>query len=252
MSNRPLEPRSFDLKKAQNIAGLSLENKSEEDLHTLFQQIMKKGLHGLCFSIYEEGQEPGHIISKEQVRRRLEVIRPYTTWVRSFSCIEGNEWIPIVAKELGMKTLVGAWLGDDEELNQKELAALIDLSKQGVVDIAAVGNEVLYRDDLNEQELLAYSIYTDNQVLPPSVRVVNEEFNGLTAHWAELIVGVKTEVLNNLYISVNVQLKRKLSEDRPENFNNLYIPGFNSTNDFSEFGAGYGYSVSYLIPLFQK
>jgi hypothetical protein len=103
-----------------------------------------------------------------------------------------------------------------------------------------------------KQELLAYSIYTNNQVLPPSVRVVNEEYRGLTAHWAELIVGIKTEVLNNLYISVNVQLKRKLSEDNPDNFDNLYIPGFNTTNDFSEFGAGYGYSISYLIPLFQK
>jgi hypothetical protein len=103
-----------------------------------------------------------------------------------------------------------------------------------------------------KQELLAYSIYTNNQVLPPSVRVVNEEYRGLTAHWAELIVGIKTEVLNNLYISVNVQLKRKLSEDNPDNFDNLYIPGFNTTNDFSEFGAGYGYSISYLIPLFQN
>ncbi|MFC7357373.1 DUF6048 family protein [Jejudonia soesokkakensis] len=103
-----------------------------------------------------------------------------------------------------------------------------------------------------KQELVAYTIYTDNQVLPPSVRVVNTEFNGLTAHWAELIVGIKTEVVNNLYLSVNVQLKRKISEDKPENFDNLYIPGFNATNDFSEFGAGYGYSISYLIPLFQK
>jgi exo-beta-1,3-glucanase (GH17 family) len=164
MSNRPLEPRLFDLNKAQ-ITGLSLENKSEKDLHELFHEVMKKGLHGLCFSIYEEGQEPGHVISKEQVRRRLEVIQPYTSWVRSFSCIEGNEWIPILAKEMGMKTLVGAWLGDSDELNQKEIASLISLSKQGVVDIAAVGNEVLYRNDLSEQELLVF-MYQFKKAMP--------------------------------------------------------------------------------------
>jgi glucan 1,3-beta-glucosidase len=155
MSNRLLEQKSFDLEKAQSL-NLSFEDKSEEDLHQLFQQIMKKGVHGLCFSIYENGQAPGDIISEEQVRRRLEIIKPYTSWVRSFSCIEGNEWIPIVAKEMGMKTLVGAWLGSDEELNLREIESLINLANQGVVDIAAVGNEVLYRNDLNEQQLLDY------------------------------------------------------------------------------------------------
>ena len=103
-----------------------------------------------------------------------------------------------------------------------------------------------------KQELLAYSIYTNNTIFPPSVRIEPREFNGLTAHWVELVLGVKTEVLNNLYLSINVQLKRKLSESELDNFDNIFIPGFNSTNDFSEFGAGYGYSISYLIPLFQK
>jgi len=103
-----------------------------------------------------------------------------------------------------------------------------------------------------KQELLAYSIYTSNQVFQPSVRIEPQEFTGLTAHWAELILGVKTEVLNNLYLSINVQLRRKISESQLDGFDNIYIPGFQKTNDFSEFGAGYGYSISYLIPLFQK
>ena len=102
------------------------------------------------------------------------------------------------------------------------------------------------------QELLAYNIYVTNQSFPPGTRVEAQKFDGLTAHWAELIVGVKTEVLNNLYISINLQLKRMVSEDKPTNFDNLYVPGFNNTNDFSEFGVGYGYTVSYLIPIFKK
>lgn len=55
-----------------------------------------------------------------------------------------------------MKTLVGAWLGDDAEKNEKEIEALIQLAKEGFVDIAAVGNEVMYRKDLTEEELLAF------------------------------------------------------------------------------------------------
>ena len=60
-----------------------------------------------------------------------------------------------IAKEMGMKTLVGAWLGDDPEINEKEVETLIQLAKEGYVDIAAVGNEVMYRGDLTEEELLA-------------------------------------------------------------------------------------------------
>jgi hypothetical protein len=102
------------------------------------------------------------------------------------------------------------------------------------------------------QEILSYQIYNTDQTFPPTTVTEPIKFSGLTAHWAELIFGIKTEVLPNLYLSINLQLKRKISEDRPENFNNLFIPGFNQTNDFSEFGAGYGYSISYLIPIFKK
>lgn len=129
---------------------------SEEALQQLFAEIMQNGVHGFCFSLYEEGQKPGEIITEAQVKRRLSILRPHTKWVRSFSCIEGNEWVPILAKQMNMKTLVGAWLGKDEEKNRIEIQALINLAKNGYVDVAAVGNEVLYRKDLTEEQLLQY------------------------------------------------------------------------------------------------
>ena len=128
----------------------------EDDLRKLYRDILDRGVHGLCFSLYEEGQKPGDIIPEEQIRRRLEILKPHCSWIRSFSCIEGNELIPQIAKEFGMKTLVGAWLGSDAEKNRIELDALIKLAKEGFVDVAAVGNEVLYRKDLGEEELLEY------------------------------------------------------------------------------------------------
>lgn len=137
-------------------AGNYIEGKSEAELDDLFSKILKQGVHGFCFSLYEEGQKPGDIISEAQVRRRMEILKPHMKWVRSFSCTDGNELIPKVAKELGIKTLVGAWLGDDPEINEREVSGLIELAKQGLVDIAAVGNEVMYRKDLTEEELLAF------------------------------------------------------------------------------------------------
>ena len=102
------------------------------------------------------------------------------------------------------------------------------------------------------QELTSFSISTTNTIFPTEVINTSINFDGLTASWIELIFGVKTEVLNNLFLSINLQLKRTVSESSLDNFDNLIIPGFNRTNDFSEFGVGYGYTISYLIPLFRK
>jgi glucan 1,3-beta-glucosidase len=146
-----------DLQKNRFIPiGIDLNNKSLEDLKALVREILENGVHGFCFSLYEDGQQPGDIISREQVVRRMKILQPHTQWVRSFSCTEGNEHIPHVAKELGVKTLVGAWLGDDPEVNEREIEGLIQLAKDGYVDIAAVGNEVLYRNDLSVDELLGF------------------------------------------------------------------------------------------------
>lgn len=125
-------------------------------LAELWRETLENGMHGICFSLYEDGQKPGDIITAEQVNRRIQILKPYSKWVRSFSCIEGNEHIPRIAKENGMQTLVGAWLGNDLELNEKEIESLITLAKEGCVDIAAVGNEVMYRGDLTEDQLLEY------------------------------------------------------------------------------------------------
>lgn len=136
-----------------------------KSLTSLWKETLNKGMHGICFSLYEDGQKPGDIITAAQVNRRIQILKPCTKWIRSFSCIEGNEHIARIAHQNGMKTLVGAWLGSDLELNEKEIEGLITLAKEGCVDIAAVGNEVLYRGDLNEEQLLAY-LYRVKEALP--------------------------------------------------------------------------------------
>jgi exo-beta-1,3-glucanase (GH17 family) len=147
---------SIDYNNSDFTNGFNFAEHSEAEIKSQFHEVLENGMHGICFSLYEDGQKPGDIISEEQVRRRMEIIAPYTKWIRSFSCTEGNEFIPIIAREFGIKTLVGAWLGNDPEVNEKEIKGLIQLAKDGFVDIAAVGNEVMYRKDLSEDELLAF------------------------------------------------------------------------------------------------
>ena len=151
-------------------SGVDFCKYSIKDLKELWSKTLKSGMHGLCFSLYEDGQGPGDIITEEQVRRRMEIIKPYTKWVRSFSCTDGNEFIPKIAREYGLKTLVGAWLGDDPEINEREVAGLIQLANEGYVDIAAVGNEVLYRNDLSKEELLGF-INQVKEAIPKGIPV---------------------------------------------------------------------------------
>jgi exo-beta-1,3-glucanase (GH17 family) len=125
----------------------------------MYLETLETGLHGISFSPYVEGQQPGTFIPEEQIRQRLKIIRPSTNWIRSFSCTDGHEAIPQIAHEAGLKTLVGAWLGKDRSKNEEEIENLIKTGKAGDADIVAVGNEVMYRKDLSEHELLEYMHY---------------------------------------------------------------------------------------------
>ncbi len=156
---------SLRSEKLMSLAGEAVKGKSKEELAELFREVLEAGMHGLCSSPYVEGQEPGDQLTEEQIRRRLEIMKPYTKWIRSFSCTEGNELIPKIAKEYGLKTLVGAWLGDDHDINKREIEGLIEVTRAGYVDIAAVGNEVMYREELTEEELLEF-IHQVKEAIP--------------------------------------------------------------------------------------
>lgn len=138
------------------IAGADFTGMTTEELESIFRNILENGIHGISFSAYLEGQAPGSKLSRSQIVDRMKILQPYVKWVRSFSCVEGNELIPQIAHEFGLKTLVGAWLGNDQEKNEVEIKALIEVGKAGYADIIAVGNEVLLREDLSEDEIVEY------------------------------------------------------------------------------------------------
>lgn len=98
-----------------------------------------------------------------------------------------------------------------------------------------------------------YQIYSTDQYWEPQNIVENaSEKDGLTAIWTELILGIKAELFTNLYFGLNAQLKVLLTETKPDNFQNIYIPGFNKTYDSTRIGVGYGYTLAYRIPLYKK
>jgi glycoside/pentoside/hexuronide:cation symporter, GPH family len=147
-----------------------LAGKTTDEIRALYAEQFQRGLYGLCFSAYTQAQRAGDLLTESQVRRRIGLIAPHTRWVRSFASTEGHELIPRLARDKGLKTMVGAWISTDRARNEREIEALIALAREDLVSVAVVGNEVLLRGDLPEQELLAY-IARVKAALPDDVPV---------------------------------------------------------------------------------
>ena len=155
---------SYREDKLMSLAGADINQLTESELKTYCKELLKNKIHGICFSVYDENQKPGDDISDQQILKKLEIIKPHVKWIRTFSCSDENMRIPILAKELGFKTLVGAWLGKDLDKNQIEVDKLIELCNDGYIDVAAVGNEVMYRKDLSEEKLIEYIKYVKSKI----------------------------------------------------------------------------------------
>ena len=113
------------------------------------------------------------------------------------------------------------------------------------------------------QRLNSYKVYqnstlndTNPDVIPTNylseVTVqTDRNFGGLSAHWLELVGGAKAELFDNLFLGVSVRINMLITDKKPADFDNLYIPGFNRTYD-GDFGVGLNYTLSYFIPLYKK
>lgn len=101
------------------------------------------------------------------------------------------------------------------------------------------------------QTLNSYNIYTTNPYFQEGMVISGKSYDGLSAHWAELIMGIKTRVFSNVFMGFNFQLKGLLAQKEPEGFENLYLPGYNKKYS-GGIGVGFNYNVTYLIPLYKS
>ena len=66
---------------------------------------------------------------------------------------------------------------------------------------------------------------------------------------SKLVAGIKVKMFNNFYMGFSVRLNRLFNDTTPENFDNLYLPGFNKKTDENVWGAGFNYTLTYAIPI---
>ena len=78
------------------------------------------------------------------------------------------------------------------------------------------------------------------------------DHSNLSGNWIEVVTGIKVEMFNNIYLGLSFRLNKLLSTKKPNNFDNLFIPGFNKVTDNNTWGSGFNYTLTYSIPLRKK
>src|SRR6185437_8392268 len=97
--------------------------------------------------------EPGHTVAdvaadSEKVRTDLKKLSTLTRAVRLYSSTEGNELVPPIAAEFGLKVTVGAWIDKNANRNDREIESVISLARHNSNVIGVVvGNETIYRGE---------------------------------------------------------------------------------------------------------
>ena len=103
-----------------------------------------------------------------------------------------------------------------------------------------------------KSEISEYIIYNKDHFWSQDPIFDNIINKGLNANWVELIIGINAELLNNFFMGLSLRLNRMINQKKPENFTNLYIPGFNKVTENNNFGTGLTYSLIYQIPIIKK
>ncbi|MCC9044114.1 DUF6048 family protein [Myroides sp. M-43] len=101
------------------------------------------------------------------------------------------------------------------------------------------------------QTLDWYQPYTTNPYFPKERVDINRKQSGLSAHWVEFVAGIKTRVFSNVFMGFTLRLNGLISQTQPDDFENLYIPGYNKKHS-GAIGVGFNYTISYLFPLYKS
>ncbi|HXG79232.1 MAG TPA: glycosyltransferase [Methyloceanibacter sp.] len=124
----------------------------------LQEQASPPNANGVLASVSFSPINPEHdaqsdATTEAQIRSDLEAIAPYTRTIRTYSVNSGLELVPGLAAEYGLRVSLGAWIGDSEADNEREIEQVIALAKRyRNVDSVIVGNETIYRDRLNQRD----------------------------------------------------------------------------------------------------
>jgi len=164
-------------------------------------------LYGLNYNTRQGPDwDPNKCKSREQVLVDLTVLQRLTSRVRILSladCGQG-EIVMDVAKELGLKVMLGLWVSKYEPIFELEKSVLASMLDRGLIDDMVigitVGSEAIYREDVTIQENIDYMVQVKDMCvnasladLPVSIVDIAPKYN----YHPELTAAVDVVVTNS-------------------------------------------------------
>jgi exo-beta-1,3-glucanase (GH17 family) len=118
--------------------------------------------YGFGLGIFTDGSNPdkGAIGTVDRASRLMDTIRPFSDSIFVYTCSplqNSTQSQPSLARQKGFVDIKGeAWISGDIVANAREIGYLkAEIAKENV-DVAVVGSEVMFRNDLTSEQLQAY------------------------------------------------------------------------------------------------
>ncbi|MBN2293345.1 MAG: PEP-CTERM sorting domain-containing protein [Pirellulales bacterium] len=115
--------------------------------------------YGLCYGPYVQGQVPGDTLPPGQIEDQLDIILPYTYWVRTYGCNEQLSVIPPLVRADGGRPLIGTWIRDTDAEDQIHRAFQVAECNPEPSDVVVIGNEEISSGNMQWYEMRDYIIY---------------------------------------------------------------------------------------------
>lgn len=117
-------------------------------------------LQGVAYGPSRDGEDPtiGILPTEAALQEDIYLISKLADSVRTYGTTGSLENIPRFSQEVGLSSYPGAWISGSKELDENEIQTLIKIAGEnpGSIKGLVVGNEVLLRRDLTEEELISY------------------------------------------------------------------------------------------------
>jgi len=94
-------------------------------------------------------------VAPAMIEADLRLLSQVTGCIRTYGLDHGLDAVPAIARKLGLRVVLGAWIDGNAVTNQAQLDKALGLSRDyaDVIDLLIVGNEVLLRGELPAAEL---------------------------------------------------------------------------------------------------
>ena len=131
-------------------------------------QLSPKQFGGICYGPFRDNEAPGFYPTLEEIREDIYFLKNLTFAIRTYGMSGNLSEIPRICEDVSLDCYPGASITKQKTMNEIEIQKLLEVtSNVSCVNGLIVGNEVLLRGDLTEDDLIDYIGRTKNSTNLP-------------------------------------------------------------------------------------